>query len=333
MSTSKRPSVLDRALQAVPAAAAAPAVQVARPSAAKTGPGALMGFMQRESEIAQENVNLREELKTWDGANPSKPLDPHLIRPSAWANRDEASYRSQAFMELRAELKEAGGNIQPIKVRPIPATEPQEYEIVFGHRRHRGCLEEGLQVLAIVEAIDDQALYVEMERENRNREDLSPYEQGQMYERGVALFGGVRKLAEQIHRDISAISKARVIAQLPEHVLNAFNSRNEIQFRWAKPLADAVEANAEKVKASALKIAEAKQGGKGFTSTEIFELMTRSEIHKGDAAVQEVAISVAGKKVGMCIYSKGRVRIDLERDVVAPGKVEALSKAIGKALS
>ena len=84
-------------------------------------------------------------------------------------------------LALKSEMESAGGNVQAIKVRPIPGTEPQEYEIVFGHRRHRACLDLGLEVLATIESIDDKELFKEMDRENRQRADLRPYEQGLMY--------------------------------------------------------------------------------------------------------------------------------------------------------
>jgi hypothetical protein len=60
-------------------------------------------------EVAPERVADGKPLK----------LDPRSIRPSTWANRHEASFESAEFEELKAEIADAGGNVQPIKVRPL----------------------------------------------------------------------------------------------------------------------------------------------------------------------------------------------------------------------
>ena len=40
---------------------------------------------------------------------------------SAWANRHDDSYQDADFLALKADIAEAGGNVQPIKVRPLLA--------------------------------------------------------------------------------------------------------------------------------------------------------------------------------------------------------------------
>lgn len=124
---------------------------------AKTGPGALSAFLAQESVVLAENEQLKQSLKEWEGGLLTKLIDPSLIRPSKWINRHEDSYLTPAFASFRQEIASAGGNIQPIKVRPIPGTEPQEYEMIFGRRRRRACLEEGLWVLALVESLSDSS--------------------------------------------------------------------------------------------------------------------------------------------------------------------------------
>jgi ParB family chromosome partitioning protein len=170
-------------------------------------------------------------------------IDPRTIRPSRWANRHEASFDAPEFHELKAEIQDAGGNVQPIKVRPL--AEPDgavRYEVVFGHRRHRACLELDLNVAAVVEDVDDQQLWAQMERENRSRSNLSPWEQGMMYARALDanLFPSMNALAKAIGRDQGDVSKAIAIAKLPDPVVQAFPSPHDIRFRDAKELKDAV---------------------------------------------------------------------------------------------
>lgn len=228
----------------------------------KTAPGAMMAFANdARSELVRENEQLRHraqeadglrgrldealaDLQQWDGAKAARLLDAQLIQPSRYANRHDRNYSGLEFQQLRAEIENAGGNVQPIKVRSIAGAEPgaAAYEVVFGHRRHRACLELGLPVLAVVDNLDDRALFVEMDRENRARKDLSAWEQGMMYRRALqqGLFPSNRKLSEAIGVDLSALGKALALAELPEEVVQAFASPLELQFRWAKPLSDAL---------------------------------------------------------------------------------------------
>ena len=244
---SKKLSVKDRAMLAMQTPS--PAVQGSAPDdngtliRIRTGPGAFVAHLARESEVFGENQVLKNELKIWSDASPTRKLEPACVLPSKWANRHRDSYENAAFLALKADIESAGGNVQAIKVRPIPGSDPQRYEIVFGHRRHRACMELGLPVLAVIESINEQALFVEMDRENRQRADLRPYEQGEMYRRALdeGLYASLRKLAEAIGVQASNVSVAIKIARLPVDVLNAFPSRLDIQYRWALPLADALE--------------------------------------------------------------------------------------------
>jgi ParB family chromosome partitioning protein len=84
-------------------------------------------------------------------------------------------------------------------------------------------------------------MFVEMERENRSRKDLSAWEQGMMYARALdqGLYPSNRQLAGAIGRDLGDVGKALSLARLPAAVVQAFRSPLDLQYRWAKPLADA----------------------------------------------------------------------------------------------
>lgn len=246
----------------------------------KTAPGAMMAFAtDARSDLMRENESLRAkaqeadalrgqldealgDLAQWDGAKAARLLDPRQVDASRFANRHALNYTTPEFAALRAEIESAGGNVQPIKVRRVvaaegaggvtgegAAAEGERYELVFGHRRHRACLELGLPVLAVIDNLDDRALFVEMDRENRARKDLSAWEQGMMYRRALqqGLFPSNRKLAEAIGVDLSALGKALALADLPDAIVQAFASPLALQFRWAKPLADALASNPEAV--------------------------------------------------------------------------------------
>jgi ParB family transcriptional regulator, chromosome partitioning protein len=240
--------------------------------APRTGPGSMLAFMTEQSEVHKEVVQLRDRLADLEGAVVARPLDPQAIRSSRWANRDAAHFASPAFARLRDEIAAAGGNVQPIKVRQVSSAPGEgdaldaqsgkssaaRYEIVYGHRRHRACLELGLPVLALIQAdMKDADLFVEMERENREREDLSAWEQGVMYVRALeqGLFPSAKQLAAAIDRDTGNIGRAMALAKLPAEVVRAFGSPLNLQFRWAAPLRDAHQRDPEGLLAAAREVA------------------------------------------------------------------------------
>ncbi len=172
------------------------------------------------------------------------------------------SFDNEAFRTLKAEIAVAGGNIQPIKVRPLPGHDG-EYEIVFGHRRHRACFELGLPVLAVLSDLHDSEMWLQMERENRARADLSPYEQGMHYQHALdaGLFPSNRKLAEAIGVDLGQVGKVLALARLHDDIVAAFKSPADIQVNWSKTLTDAADIDPAGTRARGRSIAEARAKG------------------------------------------------------------------------
>jgi ParB family chromosome partitioning protein len=210
----------------------------------KTAIGMHADALFRDEKVAAENTELKEKLSAFDGATATRRMDPKLIKPSKWANRNERSYSNEEFEVLKQEILSSNGNIQPIKVRPSGAAQG-EYELVFGHRRHRACLELGLYVLALVEDINDAELFCQMDRENRARAALSPWEVGVTYAKALdeGLFPSARKLSEAASIDLSQLGKALALARLPANVIAAFPSPLDLQYRWATLLTPAIQKN------------------------------------------------------------------------------------------
>jgi ParB family chromosome partitioning protein len=312
MST-KKPSIRDRAMLAMTNVTTPNSTPAFLPLSQKpkTGPGALVAHLAMESGVIRENQQLKEELKSWGDASPTKKLNPSDIAPSRWANRHEDSFVGAEFDLLKAEIASSGGNIQPIKVRPVPNTDPQKFEIVFGHRRHRACLDLGLDVVAMVESITDAALFEEMDRENRQRADLRPYEQGEMYRRALdeGLYPSLRKMAEAIGVQAGNVSTAVKLARLPSIVLDVFPSRLDIQYRWSIPLADAAEKSPELLSDRIKGIQEERKNGSKFTAQEVFQRLIATQASSPKATVRNVR--VAGKAVLKVREAKDTVTFEM----------------------
>jgi ParB family transcriptional regulator, chromosome partitioning protein len=301
---------------------------------AKTAPGTMMEFLTAESAAVQEAQALKDRVRSLEGESPLRKLSPAEIAASKWANRHEATFRTADFTELKAEIAAAGGNVQPVKVRPLqvlngstPASGAR-YELIFGHRRHRACLELGIPVLATIEEASDLSLFEQMERENRGRKNLSAWEQGTTYRRALdeGLYPSLRRLAESLGVDVSLVSKSVSLARLPEGVVAAFQSPLDIQFRWAAPLAEAMQKDPEGTLARANAIAATR--GK-MSAAEVFDKMTGvAESSQGSTATT-MKILKAGKPAGLLtIDRQGRAVVRFGVGTLPQSKQKALVKVI-----
>jgi ParB family chromosome partitioning protein len=309
-------------IQMPPAERAAPE-PVERPAevAPKTAPGSMLQFMTRQSAAVQEAEDLREKLQAFEGSTPVRLLDPRHVRPSKWANRHPSEFHSVAFEELKTEIGNAGGNVQPIRVRPAG----EGYEIVFGHRRHRACLDLGLPVSALVDDASDQELFLAMERENRGRKNLSAWEQGCMYRQALddGLFPSMRRLSDAVGVDLAQVSKATALARLPSAVVEAFPSPLDIQYRWANPLGEALQRDPDGLMARAKRI-KAAQAPK--TATEVFHALVGEGLNRSTGFTE---LKRGDRRAGsVSTDAKGRVVVTLEPSVVQGDRREALMKML-----
>lgn len=215
------------------------------PERPRTGVGVLSASFGRERELKVENDSLKGQLQKFEDAVIVELIDPKRIKPSRFANRHDLAFSSPEFVQLREEIASAGRNVQPIKVRKVGQGlgDAQQFEIVFGHRRHRACLELDIPVAAIVAELNDQQLFAEMDRENRARQNLSAWEQGTMYKRALdsGVFPTQSAMAGSLGIDQGNISKAVQLAALPDELVSAFSSPLELQYRFAPVLKAALE--------------------------------------------------------------------------------------------
>lgn len=327
------------------AAAAAAALGAARHGEAmvhrpKTAPGSMAHFMASQSTAVREAEALRERLKAFDGATPVRPLDPATVRPSRWANRHEASFSDAAFAALKVEIEAAGGNVQPVSVRSVAAVLNGSipggalYELVFGHRRHRACLELGLPLLAMITELNDRELFETMERENRTRKNLSAWEQGGMYKRALdeGLYPSQRKLSESLGVDVSMVSKSLSLARLPDAVVKAFSSPLEIQFRWAQPLAEALQKDPDALISRAQRI---QQSGGLMPAPKVLAMLLGADetpVLNRSTSNHRVIQGTAGRQALMTRDARGRVFVKFAVGVLGDAEETALATAIERLL-
>ena len=222
----------------------------------------------------------------------------------------------------RGQVQETGKNANGVLNPTGPKSNAESlrspsplYEIVYGMRRHRCALELGLPVLALIEdELNEQSLFIEMDRENRNREDLSAWEQGTMYARALqkGLFPSLRQLSAAIGIDHSNVSKAIAITQLPTEIVDAFGSPLNLQFKWSTGLKEVIQKDPEGVlervaEIKTLSAALVESGQSPLKPPAIYEILVNAKGHKDQGAgmpIKPVDIVVAGVKAAMLKIDK-----------------------------
>ncbi|RCW66274.1 ParB/RepB/Spo0J family partition protein [Pseudorhodoferax soli] len=300
---------------------------VARSEArAKTAPGTMAVFMATQSAAVREADDLRQKLKDFEGALVVRALDPRRIKPSRYANRHEDAFADKEFIELRNEISAAGTNVQPICVRPVSPDSGAgfDFEIVFGHRRHRACLDLGLLVQALIVELTDVKLFEAMERENRGRKNLSAWEQGMMYRQALdlGLYPSQRKMSEALGVDLALISKGVALARLPEAVVAAFGSPLNVQFRWAQPLSEALQRDPDGLVARAKEIAASNEPMLGKAVLD--KLLMMEKPLNGSTPIVERRVGKAGRGALLRRSADGQVVLTFDPGVLTAKREAAM---------
>jgi ParB family chromosome partitioning protein len=163
-------------------------------------------------------------------------IDPWRINPHWRTAVEPLELEGRDFGRLMASIQHLGGNVQPIKVRPMrrvvrnDATGEDdlrdEFEVVFGYARLHVCSHLGLPVLAIVEDLNDFEVVEQFVAEFRSHPVWGPWRLSRLiYETLIAgLFPSTRRAAEHLGMDLSELHVLKSLAELPEQVRLALRS-------------------------------------------------------------------------------------------------------------
>ena len=134
-------------------------------------------------------------------------------------------FDEEALADLAASIREHGV-LQPVLVRPHA---DGQYQIVAGERRWRASKMAGLaEIPVIIEQLDDEAALEIGIIENLQREDISPLEEAEMFERMTREHGySLRKLATKLGKD----KRRRLAKQVAAGELSLVKLRQRIEGR------------------------------------------------------------------------------------------------------
>jgi ParB family chromosome partitioning protein len=177
------------------------------------------------------------------------------IRPSRIQPRRHFS--DEELAALAASIREKGV-LQPVLVRPV-AGESNAYELIAGERRWRAAQAAQLhEIPAIVHNLSDgEALEVAL-IENLQRQDLTPIEEAEAYQRLIQEFSHTQEaLADRLGKSRSHVTNMLRLLTLPATVRQAAQS-GQLTMGHARALVgcDAAEAIADAIRARKLSVRE-----------------------------------------------------------------------------
>ncbi|ENH95975.1 stage 0 sporulation protein J [Gracilibacillus halophilus YIM-C55.5] len=139
-------------------------------------------------------------------------------RPNPYQPRQ--MFEADAIEELKESI-EQHGILQPLIVRKSI----RGYEIVIGERRYRAAKEAGLDTIPVIvkELSDDEMMELAL-LENIQREDLTPIEEAQAYNRLIHELGVTQdQLSKRLGKSRSHIANLVRLLTLPEKVIAQIN--------------------------------------------------------------------------------------------------------------
>jgi ParB family chromosome partitioning protein len=270
---SKRDDINKAVLGDAPVAVSpTPLRAISVPFVARIAQAGAQGLLEENQKLKAERANGRVVLE----------LDPKRVRFGSLSNRDERglNVKDTAFLELKQDLA-GNGQEFPIKVRAIEGDPAHEYEVVAGHRRLKACLEldretpGGFRVLGILDANTAELKHIalKMFRENKLREDLSPYEYGRMFRKWLdaGVFKTQGEIAAATRLSQPSVSVYLAVHELPREIHAAFGDPRLISVRWIQELAKALKADQARVLDTARELAKADSRP---TAEAVFEALT-----------------------------------------------------------
>jgi ParB family chromosome partitioning protein len=135
------------------------------------------------------------------------------------------------------------GQLIPALGRPLRDDPDYEVELICGARRLFVARHLNVELLVDLRELTDQEAIIAMDVENRQRQDISPYERGLSFARCLrgGYFESQDQLAKALKISQSQISRLLTLARLPSVVVEAFTSPLDIREGWGPDLVAALQ--------------------------------------------------------------------------------------------
>lgn len=290
------------------------------PAPMEQGPerdAALSRLDQRLAHFAQDGLGMRttlsiqpDECTVWDG-NP----------------RDQPGLTVESCRSLIESIQAEGGNRIPVLVRLNPTGSERPYQLLVGSRRrfavdwlnHNGRPE--LRLTALVVDLSDEEAFRLADIENRERADISELDRACSYQAAVDRFyGGVQsRMAEALNLSNSQLSRLLALAQLPEEIVAAFATKDELRVRYSELLTPLLRRpeQRERMIAEAVLVGKQQQALAGqdermIPPATVVARLRDAAMAQAPEEVRDIAIIAGGTRVGRAKAGKGGgIMVDL----------------------
>lgn len=229
-------------------------------------------------------------------------LDPNSIVVPNDPNRLPRAPEDERDQELLHSILAAGGNQVPIQVRQISAA-PARYLLVSGERRLLASKAARLPVRAMVMASAEPTHdCLDRLRENLGRADLSPWEFSQQVRHALLTTQMEQSdLAKVLGVSLSKVNRAADLGELPELVVSAFASPNDIRVKDIKRLKDAWNSDPDAV---GLEVAIIREESNPVAGPKVVDRIEKAVKAHGPVELapckspEQVPLEVAGAVIG-----------------------------------
>ncbi|MEM9839707.1 MAG: ParB/RepB/Spo0J family partition protein [Pseudomonadota bacterium] len=266
-------------------------------------------------------------------------VDPKTCRMWDGHNRLYDLLTPESCGDLIRSIKAVGGQEMPAIVRPLPADDTHEFEVICGARRHFAVSHlrdaehrSGIQYLIDIREISDEEAFRLSDLENREREDISDYERSRDYGRALSHYYSNNKalMAERLGVDRTWLSRYLRIGELPRDILSAYGDVRDIGIRHAAELSPLLSGErAGDVLTAARDLADARANGdKPSPSTVLQRLKAAGKARPGKDT--QIATNADGQTIVAAERKARTVVLTVQRSALQDK--EALLKAISELL-
>jgi len=135
------------------------------------------------------------------------------------------------------------GQLVPALGRPLRGDRDHDVELVYGARRLFVARYLNKPIRVEIREMTDREAVVAMDIENRHRTDVSAYERGVGYSRGLKAghFKNQDDIARTLKISAAQVSRLLKLARLPAVVLDAFNGPENICEGWGLDIIEALD--------------------------------------------------------------------------------------------
>ncbi len=295
------------------------------------GLDALFGEAKRE-DSARGNIPVRgapaaeaapapaRMIETSSATGAPRKISVDRLSPGKFQPRRQ--FNDEAIAQL-AESIAVHGILQPIVVRPIgDMTAPNAlFEIIAGERRWRAAQQAQLhEVPVIIRDLDDQQALEFGLIENLQREDLTPLEEAEGYQRLMDEFSHTQEqLAQQLGKSRSQIANTLRLLKLPMPVksllqsgsLSAGHARTLVGCKHAEDIAASVVKRGLSVRQTE-KLVQQLDGGKTTASKGVAKKPLFREKDIDILALEEKMTSMLGLRVAIDNNEGGQGKLVIE---------------------